>query len=416
MGGGKAADGSSAAEVGIVLGLDVDFFTDIDEERNLNNEAGFHGGRFVNVVGRVALHAFRRFSDGHGHREREFDRDHAAVGNEQGVELALDEVIFHAFDQVLIDHGVLIGIGIEEMVAAAVLVGIFVRGAFEDHSFERVVGGQAEVEDFFGRDAADRHLHVGRHARRRLEFVVDDEANFVVVPDGVSFAEIDDRGAGHGMWGVGLGTLGAERQVRKRISASLGGYPSGDFLVIVASGPNLTEKVSGVDVAVIFEEIHVAAAAEHDVRVEFTTEFGPRFGEDARKVGDVIERIAKGREFVVGEGFVALLAFLDGMEIIAAHGCDEQGGGEGGALFVAEIFDEVEKLAGFVADFFKQLQILACEPVFVIAFAFLIACGASVEEVEKSVVPSHEVRINAKQGFGKWWSISISDCAAGSCW
>ena len=244
-------------------------------------------------------------------------------------------------------------------------------------------------------------MDIGRHARRRLEFVVDDEADFVVVTDGVSFAEIDDRGAGHGMWGVGLGTLGAERQVRKRISASLGGDPGGDFLVIVASGPNLAEKVSGVDVAVVFEEIHVAAAAEHDVRVEFATKFGPRFGEDAREIGDVIERIAKGRQLVVGESFVAFLTFLDGVEIIATHGGDEQGGGGRGALFVAKVFDEVEKLAGFVADFFKQVKILAREPGFVIAFAFLIARGEKIEEVEKSVVPSHEVRINAKRGFGK---------------
>jgi hypothetical protein len=77
-----------------------------------------------------------------------------------------------------------------------------VRDALEEDAFEGVVGGHAEVEDLFGGDAADGHLDIGGHAWRSLEFVIDDDADFVVVADGVSFAEVDDWSAGHGSGGV----------------------------------------------------------------------------------------------------------------------------------------------------------------------------------------------------------------------
>ena len=94
----------------------------------------------------------------------------------------------------------------------------------------------------------------------------------------------------------------------------------------------------------------------------------------------------------MGEGFVAFLAFLDGVEIIASDGSDEQGRRWGWVLFVAEVLDEVEKLAGFVADFFEQLKVPIGEPCVVIALAILVARGAGVEEVEKLFVPSHAAR------------------------
>ena len=83
------------------------------------------------------------------------------------------------------------------MIAAAIFVGIFVGGALEDHAFDAVVGCHAEIENLLGRYAANRHLDVGCHPGWRFELVIDDEANFVIVADGVSFAEIDDRCTGH---------------------------------------------------------------------------------------------------------------------------------------------------------------------------------------------------------------------------
>ena len=48
-----------------------------------------------------------------------------------------------------------------------------------------------------------QQLDIGRHARRSLEFVIDHETDFVVVTDGVSFAEVDDWSAGHDLCGRG---------------------------------------------------------------------------------------------------------------------------------------------------------------------------------------------------------------------
>ncbi len=72
------------------------------------------------------------------------------------------------------------------------------------------------------------------------------------------------------------------------VSADLSGDPSGDFLVIVAGCPDLAKEVGWVNVAVVFEKIEVAAAAVHDVGVEFAAEFGVCLGEDAGEVGDAV--------------------------------------------------------------------------------------------------------------------------------
>lgn len=176
------------------------------------------------------------------------------------------------------------------------------------------------------------------------------------------------------------------------VSAGLGGDPAGELLVIISGGPDLAEEVGRVDIAVIFEEIEVAAAAVHQVRVEFAAEFGAGLGEDAWEVGDVVERIAEGWKLVAGEFFFAFLAFLDRVEIIAAHSGDEQGRGERGILFVAEVLDEVEKLAGLISDIFEQLEVCGGEPCVVIALAILVAHRAGLEEVEKLFVPSHGAR------------------------
>ena len=47
-----------AAGVGVVLGLDVDSFADVDEQRHLDDQPGLHDGRLINVVGGVAFDAF----------------------------------------------------------------------------------------------------------------------------------------------------------------------------------------------------------------------------------------------------------------------------------------------------------------------------------------------------------------------
>jgi hypothetical protein len=86
---------------------------------------------------------------------------------------------------------------VQEVVALRVLVGILVADFLQMDAFKRVVGGHAEVGDFFAGNAADRHLHVGSHPGRSLEFVLNDEADLVVVTDCMSLAEGDYVDAGH---------------------------------------------------------------------------------------------------------------------------------------------------------------------------------------------------------------------------
>ena len=111
--------------------------------------------------------------------------------------MALDQIIFHRSDEVTMDNNVLIGFVVEEVVAAGILVGILMRDALKQNAVHRVVRCHAQVENFLCVDAANRHLHVGGHARRSFEFVTDHDADFVVVTERVSFAEIDDGSASH---------------------------------------------------------------------------------------------------------------------------------------------------------------------------------------------------------------------------
>jgi hypothetical protein len=71
------------------------------------------------------------------------------------------------------------------------------RDALEQNAVHRVVRCHAQVENFLCVDAANRHLHIGGHARRSLELVTDHDADFIVVTERVSFAEIDDGSASH---------------------------------------------------------------------------------------------------------------------------------------------------------------------------------------------------------------------------
>ena len=55
--------------VGAVVGFYGDALALVDEERDVDVEAGFHSRWLENVVGGVSFNAFRRFGDGHDHSE-----------------------------------------------------------------------------------------------------------------------------------------------------------------------------------------------------------------------------------------------------------------------------------------------------------------------------------------------------------
>jgi hypothetical protein len=85
----------------------------------------------------------------------------------------------------------------KEVIALGVFVGILMSDLLKVNTFQGIVGGQAEVGNFLAGDTTDRHLDIRSHPWRSFEFVLDDEADFVVVTDGMSFAEVDYVDAGH---------------------------------------------------------------------------------------------------------------------------------------------------------------------------------------------------------------------------
>lgn len=194
---------SGAAQVGAVFGLDDEFFPGIDEEGYLHGQTGFHDSGFVDVVGGVTFDALWGVGHDHDHRGGQLYGGDVGVGEEEGVSLALDEVVFHRSDQILMHDHVFVGVVVKEMVATGVFVGVFVRDALQQHAVHRIVRGEAEIEYLLRVHAAHGHLHVGSHAWWGLELVADHDADFVVVADGVSFAEIDDGSTGHGGKGCG---------------------------------------------------------------------------------------------------------------------------------------------------------------------------------------------------------------------
>src|SRR5882672_9453431 len=67
--------GLSPAEVAAVGRADLDQFAGLDEERDLNDQAGFGGGGLLDIAGGVALDAFRTFRDLEGDGRGDVDRD-----------------------------------------------------------------------------------------------------------------------------------------------------------------------------------------------------------------------------------------------------------------------------------------------------------------------------------------------------
>lgn len=165
--------------------------------------------------------------------------------------------------------------------------------------------------------------------------------------------------------------------------------PGGDFPIIISSRPQLAKEVRRVDIAVLLQEIPVAAAAEHQIGVKLAAELGAAFGEDARQIGDSLQFVAKGRDVVSGEDPVADASFLDDQEIIAADCCDEQGAGGRGYASFAEILHEIEKLARLMADSVEKREISGAVVGFIIPVPALVSGHAVIEESEKCVVPEH---------------------------
>ena len=83
-----------------------------------------------------------------------------------------------------------------------------------------------------------------------------------------------------------------------------------------------------MDVAVVTEEFTVAAAAEHDVWIEFAKEFGSGFGEDTGEIGFMPSRVSpKVGKVIIADLVFAENTFLLDQQIIASYRGYQQGGG-----------------------------------------------------------------------------------------
>lgn len=191
-------DGLSPSKVAAVFSLDADPLASDDEERHLHGKSSFGGDGLVNVVGGIALNTIRGVSDEHGDGGRKFDGSNGAVSEDDVVFLTFDQELLHGGDDVIANKHVLKGFRMEEVVAVAINVAEFMRFALKIDAVERLVGGQAQIVYTTGGKTLDGHLHVGRHAWWRLMLHVGDDADVVVVPDGLSAAEVDYRCGSHG--------------------------------------------------------------------------------------------------------------------------------------------------------------------------------------------------------------------------
>ena len=208
--------------------------------------------------------------------------------------------------------GVLVGVRIEEMVTAAVLVGVFVRGALQNDALERIVGGHPEIEHLLGRHAADRHLDVGRHAWRSLELVVGDQTDFVVVTDGVSFAEVDDGSASHDFVGAGIG--GGTRRGKPGLGGSAAEDAENDaqapcfarpkrrlFRSSSPAAQTWRRKSAGWMLPCFFRKFRSPPQPNIRSGSSSPRSLARAFGDDAGQVGMPSKCVAEGRDIVAGQ-------------------------------------------------------------------------------------------------------------------
>lgn len=163
----------------------------------------------------------------------------------------------------------------------------------------------------------------------------------------------------------------------------------GNGLVIVLGCPDVAKEVGGIDVAMPCQKGAISTAAEHEVGIELPAKFGPGLGDDAGEVSEAIELFAAFWNIVVVDFTITVDAVLFGVEIVTSGRCDEQRGGLGGGAFIDKVLDEIEELAGLVADGFEEFEVFVAVVAAEVAVSGLVGVDAAAEESEKLVVPSH---------------------------
>lgn len=186
-----------APQVGAVFRLYGNLLPGVDEQGNLNHQTGAHRGTLVYVVGRVALYALRCLGYLHGDGCRQLDGAGYFVREHNHIGLALDKVVLNGLYDILAHAYVFVCLCVEEVVAHAVYIGELHLLAGKHDTLKEVVRRKAQIVILLGGDAADGHLYIRSHARRRLKLAFAYNADVAVVIHGVPFAELNNRNFCH---------------------------------------------------------------------------------------------------------------------------------------------------------------------------------------------------------------------------
>ena len=158
-------------------------------------------------------------------------------------------------------------------------------------------------------------------------------------------------------------------------------------LVIVVSGtPDRAKEVGGSDI-VRSQKLSVASATEHNVGIKFSAEFATGFHEDARKPDKPSELFSFSGKFFRFDLVIAEFTIHFPTQVVAANTGDHHGSGQGRLSAVAEILDEVEKLAWLVADRGEKGRIGLVVVAGEIFIAASILGEATLEKFDESGVP-----------------------------
>ena len=142
----------------------------------------------------------------------------------------------------------------------------------------------------------------------------------------------------------------------------------------------------------------VSTAAEHGVRVHFTKQLGAGFDDDAWQPDDTVQFSRFCRQLGRSDDVVARDAFLDGEEVIAAHGSHQKSRDGGGVFTIGGhiVFHKIKKLALAAADGFEEIKVFIAEPLFKVVITLIVLVHARVEHFHEIRIPS--VVLHKKRG------------------
>jgi len=141
--------------------------------------------------------------------------------------------------------------------------------------------------------------------------------------------------------------------------------------------------------SVLPEELTVAAATEHKVRVKFAAELGAGLCQDPGKIGEIPKGISKAGKVLPGDFLFAESASLHDLQVVTANGSDEQGRAWRGVLFVHVILDKIKKLTRLVANLAEKLEIILVVVILKFGIATPVTFDTAVEQFNELFVPSH---------------------------